>query len=362
MGSSTLFHAANKNLTCIGFDLQQSPHSYGSSHGESRLIRMAYYEHPNYVPLLRYSYAIWDDLAGETGIPLRNASGLLLAGNPHAEEIRGTVSAALEHQLPLDQFSATLARKRFPLFRFRDSDAVLWEPQAGFLYAERCMRALIKSAESRGAALKVATPQITWQETGGQYLIKDGSWQCSADHIIFCLGPWTARYFPELASLLHVHRVPLFWYHAQPQHQLASNQIPCFGFIDEGEFIYGVPAITEEGVKLGWHQTLEAVADPSLVDRSLPQKAWQQVDKVVNERMPSLAGQFRSHRMCLYTLSPDRHFILDNAPNLPRAAIGCGFSGHGFKLAPAVGKVLVDYALNGTTTLPAEFLRRGRLP
>ena len=360
MGSSTLYQAARRGLSCIGIDLHQSPHSFGSSHGESRLIRMAYYEHPDYVPLLRYSYSVWDELADESQTPLRNSCGLLLAGDAGAPEIVGTIAAAALHHLPLDQLSANAARNRFPLFRFRDNDSILWEPSAGFLYAERCIQAMLKGSQSRGAAIQVVNPRVNWSFANDRYLIQDGSWQCTVDHIVFCLGPWTAIHFPVLASRLAVHRVPLFWYEARPQHQLASNQMPCFGFIDEGQFIYGMPAITKEGVKLGWHEVLENVTDPSQLDRSLPQPALQQVDKVVNTRIPSLSGQFRSHRMCMYTMSTDRHFIVDCVKNVPRSAVGCGFSGHGFKLAPAIGRILLDYALDGKTSLPAEFLRTSR--
>jgi sarcosine oxidase len=359
-GSAAAYAAANRGLRVLGLEQFGPAHDRGSSHGETRIIRRAYFEHPDYVPLADRSYALWESLAGVVGRELYRRSGLILVGPPDGEAVEGTLRAAREHELVIEELSAQEARLRFRPFRFDDGDAVVYEPDAGWLPVEACVAAHLQAARGAGAdlrfgetvrALRIDRAQVRVTTDGGTY---------TAARAVVAAGPWSAAVLPELALPLVVRRKVQLWFPVREEGVAALASSPGFLFERPEGVFYGFPCIDGETVKVAEHSGGEAVADPSAVDRARHAADVVPVAGFVERSLPQLDPEPRRHSVCMYTMTPDGHFIVDRHPTQPNVAIAAGFSGHGFKFTPVIGEALVDLATEGRTTIPIEFLRLSR--
>ncbi len=363
IGSATVAQLARRGVRVLGLDQFAVAHDRGSSHGETRIIRKAYFEHPDYVPLLHRAYDLWHDLEHATGYSLCTRTGLILTG---LKSVAGVLEAAQRHQLPVESLNLSEASCRFPLFGFSDecdpaapSDpAVVFEAEAGFLRVEECVRAHCEVAQRYGASLHWGEPVQDWREGPDGVEVITATQRYMAETLIVTAGAWASRLLPDLGINLVVRRMVQLWHAIESTDWCAA---PCFFFEEpgQGEF-YGFPSLDGRSIKIAEHTGGEAVSDPLHVDRECWNRDVTRTNNFVRRRLRHVVPGPVRHAVCLYTMSPDGHFLLGSHPGSSRVLLAAGFSGHGFKFAPVMGEALADLAQQGTTSLPIDFLSLDR--
>lgn len=361
MGSAACRHLAGRGARVLGLEQYGVPHNRGSSHGESRIIRLCYYEHPDYVPLLYRTYEGWERLEAESGEKLMNITGGLYMGEEDGEFIRGTLRSAREHDLPHEAMSRADVVRRFPQFRPPDSYMGVWEPRAGYVRPEAAISALTRRALECGAEVHGHEPVLDWRTDDGGVSVRTARATYRADQLIVTAGAWAGTLLGEIGIELEVTRQVLAWvWPASPQ-QFAADAFPIWGLDDpDGFFYYGFPLQPERvGLKVARHHQGTATTAET-VDRNVTADDEREIRSALQQYVPGADGPVLAMSVCMYTNSPDGHFIIDRHPHEPRVLLAAGFTGHGFKFAPVVGEILADLALDGSTKLPADFLKLAR--
>jgi len=366
VGAATLEVLARRGARVLGIERFDPGHDRGSSHGLSRAIRLAYFEHPDYVPLLRRALARWEELDREGGEPLYRATGILEAGPAQGELVAGVRRAAEEHDLAVEELDPAALARRFPAFRLPPESAALYEARAGWLAPEAGVRRFVKRALDAGAELEIDTAVDGWMAEEGGFVVRAVGRRWHARRLILTQGAWSGRLVQELGLPLEVVRKVQLWYRPTTRDFLPPAQPGAPGFVPwavetpSGQVFYGFPEVDERGVKIAEHSGGEAGVDPFRVDRELRDSDRAPVEAFAREHLPVLSDECTAHEVCLYTRTPDGHFVLDRHPEHPGLAYACGLSGHGFKLAPVLGEALADLALEGGTELPVDFLSAAR--
>lgn len=353
MGSAAAFHLARRGARVLGLEQHSLAHDRGSSHGETRLIRKAYFESPDYVPLLERAYVLWDELGESSKQSLLHRTGLVLfsdRGETGATERARSVAAKLA--IETEEIAAIEARKRFPNLVIDDDAVAFWEPGAGYLEVEHCVEAHARAAELAGATLQFTEAVRSFREENGavQVVTEKGTYE--AKTLVVTAGPWAPRLLASFGLPLQVHRVVQSWFGA-PESYDASAGMPCFAFDTKMGFFYGFPRLGGE-VKIAEH-TARREADPETVDRAIHGEDTARTSAFAARALRDVAALPTRSKVCLYTMTPDEHFIVDRHENVVFAA---GLSGHGFKFASVIGESLAELALEKKTSLDLEFLRR----
>jgi sarcosine oxidase len=362
MGASACYHLARRGVRVLGLEQFAIVHAMGSSHGHTRMIRLAYYEHPDYVPLLRRAYALWDELESETGERVLYRTGGIYMGAAGGEVVRGCVEAARTHALAYEALTHDDLQRRHPEFTLPDDYVGVWEPQAGFLLCERAVGLYARLALQAGAELHAHEPVtgVDLRQDGVTVTTAAGAYH--AARAVFCGGAWSGRLLAGLGVNLVVTRQALGWLWPQRPEAFALGAFPVWGIEQpDGSLAYGFPMMSDvPGLKLARHGRGK-VTDPDSVSRQPTDADRAEVLDIARRYLPAAAdAPTLASRICLYTNSPDGHFVIDRHPLSPAACVACGFSGHGFKFASVVGEVLADLATTGQTSLPVGFLGLGR--
>lgn len=361
VGSAAARALAARGARVLGLEQHGLVHDRGSSHGQTRIIRKAYFEHPDYVPLLQASYSGWDELAEEAGAPLFERTGLLLVGPERGEVVAGTRRAAAEHGLPLEVWDAGDLSARFPGFRDAPGMLAVHEADAGFLRVEDCVRAALGGAAARGAVLRARAGVQGWRVDGAGVSVTTAEGEVRADRLVLCAGAWSGQLLPSLRARLRPQRKVQLWLASQNPALTLRAGSPTFGFHVNGAFFYGFPSLDGASVKVAEHGPGAPVPDPSALDRELRPDDSRRVADFAAAHMVGVSDRVLQHAACMYTMSPDEHFLIDRLPEAPQVVFCAGLSGHGFKFMPALGAALADLALTGQTALPVGFLSAGRL-
>lgn len=362
MGSAAAFELARRGRRVLGLEQFPLVHDRGSSHGSTRVIRKAYFEHPDYVPLLQRAYERWYDLEQRVGKHLFTECGCLSLGTPDSELIAGVRRAAAEHRLPVEDLTHAELGKRFPVFHFPADHVGVLERDAGFLYVEDCVRAHLDAARGLGAELHESESVLSWTATAAGVTVTTARGTYSAAKLVIAAGAWAAATLAALGLPLTVRRKLLFWLQTQNDAALRRDVFPVYMAETPGGFFYGFPVVDGNGHKLARHDGGDIVADPAAVERAVAPGEEADCRAFVQAHLPTANGPVRAAKVCLYTLTPDQHFILDVHPQHANVAVAAGFSGHGFKFASAVGEVLADLAEQGRSRLPIGMFGLGRFP
>lgn len=357
-GSGALFHLARRGLKVLGIEQYGVAHDHGSSHGESRIIRLAYFEHPDYVPLLRRAFEHWRELEQRTQRTLLHQTGLFLCGPAEGEAVSGTRRAAAEHRLPLESLTPAEAASQFPEFSFPPDCEVVFEQQAGWLSVEACVAAHVDQARQAGGALHCQERVERWTADGRSVRVWTDRGMYEAGGLVITAGPWASRVLSGLGVPFRVLRKVQLWFGVR---EGSYREAPCFLYERPEGVFYGFPSLEGATIKVAEHTGGEEVDDPALVDRRCHPQDVAPAAAFVRQCLPRTEPQVLRHSVCLYTMSPDGHFVVDRHPEWENVVFGAGFSGHGFKFTGVLGEVLADLVSRGTTTLPAEFLRLSRL-
>jgi sarcosine oxidase len=356
MGLAAAWRLASRGLRVLGLDQYTLPHTLGSSHGHTRIIRQAYYEHPDYVPLLRHAYAGWHEMEQLTGQHLFTQCPCLSLGPPEGELIQGVIRASREHALPLETLSPDEVLARFPAFSHLDSFAAVVEPTAGVLAVEESLRAMARLASGHSAILRERVAMRDWRREGDGVAVVTDEGTVHAARLVITAGPWAARVLATQAPPLRVMRQVVFWFSAAELARFRRDRFPVFIADTPGGYFYGMPAFDSRGVKVAQHYGAPEMDDPDAIERTITAADEQPVRDFLRRYLPEADAPVSEASTCIYTLTPDRHFWIDSLDEA--VVVAAGFSGHGFKFAPVVGEILADRAMHGRTALPAQLFQR----
>ncbi len=358
-GSSTMYHLARRGLKVIGIDRFHPPHNQGSSHGETRIIRKAYFEHPNYVPLLHRAWVLWEELSDESRINLIEQRNLLMSGPLDSEIIEGARRSAQEHRLPLEDMNHSEASRRFPMFRLPEDHSVTVEASAGFLWAERCVETNIKSAIALGAELRCHEIVRSIDGTPGRLEVQTDRAKYSAAAGVVTCGAWTGQLLPGYARKIVVQRKTLSWLPMESDDWARPEKAPMFLMdVPEGQF-YGLPSVDGKTIKVGMHTGGDIVTNPCEMDRTPTPEDEAPLIDFASTYLNGIHPGASQSVVCMYSMSPDGHFLLDRLPDLP-LVVAAGFSGHGFKFTSVLGEVAADLIQYGRSPLDIDFLSAER--
>jgi len=361
MGSATLYTLAKRGLNVCGIEQFGVAHDRGSSHGETRLIRKAYFEHPDYIPLLNRAYDLWHEFEKKAGEKLFVENGLIVAGKPDSEVIKGLDLCYEKHNLPHEKLTVNEARKRFPQFHLPEDFIIYFDPIAGFLYVEKSVEKFAELGQKNGATLYTNEKVLTWQANKNHISITTDRRKIAAGKLIITSGAWANREMLSLGIDFDIWRKVLFWYDSPEIANYKLDGFPNFYVeLDFGSF-YGFPAVNEMGLKIGEHEIPGISSLPDEVRRTLQPSDEPVILQFIEKVFPRFQPVRTNFTVCMYTITPDFNFILDVHPEYENVIIGAGFSGHGFKFAPVIGEILADLAIDGSTSHPIEFLRVNRL-
>jgi sarcosine oxidase len=359
MGSAALYHLARRGRRVLGVEQFSIGHDRGSSHGTTRLIRKSYFEHPAYVPLVHRAMHLWGELEQEVDRPLFDRTGLILFGRSDGEVITGVRTAAAAHEVRIEEVSLRHAAERWPGFAPDPEMTSLFEPDAGTLAVESCVCAHVDAARAHGAEVLVGERITSFSPAAGAVVVHTERLQFACDRLVVAGGAWSGRLLSALRIPLQVMRKTVMWFEVTDSCHRRDRGCPVYCFDTPDGFFYGFPVIDERGLKLGEHSGGEAMSNPDQLDRSLSHAEARKVNAFVSRYLRGV-GSLRAHEVCMYTMTPDQHFVVDHVPHSPQVVFAAGFSGHGFKFAPIIGSVLADLALDGVTKEPIEFLRLSR--
>jgi sarcosine oxidase len=364
MGSATAYQLAGRGKRVLGLERFTPAHDRGSSHGRSRIIRQAYFEDPAYVPLLLRAYELWEQLERETDLELITLTGGLMIGRREGELVAGSVESAEKHDLSYELLDADELQRRFPPFSPDPETVALYEEKAGFVRPEESVRAHLDRAASLGAELRFEEPVISWEALveGVRVETRGGSYE--AERLVISPGAWAPQLLADLGIPLEVERQVMYWFEpTSGREPFLPDRFPIFIWEpDDGNMFYAFPAQDDDrSIKAAFFRAGGVPTTPETIDREVHQEEVDFIRGYLAEHVPDLAGRCLDARACMYTNTPDLHFVISAHPEHPQVAIACGFSGHGYKFCSVVGEILADLATEGTTLHPIDLFSPARL-
>lgn len=362
MGSAALYHLARRGKKVLGLERYDIPHQMGSSHGLTRIIRLAYYEHPSYVPLLRRSYELWRALEQEAGEQLLHITGSVDAGPRDSDVVQGALRACQLHQLPHQLLTSPELSARYPGYALPTGHLALLQPEGGFLLSERCIVQHVIQAQACGAEVHAREAVLDWEPLADGVRVRTDRGVYTAEKLVISAGPWASRFIAPLAGKLQPERQVLAWFQPLRPPLFKLGSFPVFNLkVEEGRF-YGMPVFHIPGFKVGCYHHLGEKVDPDAMDRECHARDEALLRGFVERYFPAGAGPLMSMRTCIFTNTADEHFVLGPHPDHPQVAIAAGFSGHGFKFCSVVGEIMAQLATEGRSPHDLTLFDLGRLP
>ncbi len=359
MGSAAIYELARRGRRVLALEKFGIAHELGSSAGSTRIFRFAYYEHPSYVPLMRLALERWQRLEREFGERLVTVTGGLDIGLPSGRVVTGSKAACREHELSHEVLSGAEVEKRHPAWRLPAGFEAVYQPDAGFLPADRAILAHATVARRLGADIRENEPVRGWKTFGGRVEVETDRGRYEAGSLVIAAGAWSGRLLAQLRPLAVPQRQVVGWFET-PGPEYAPGKFPVFilDCPEQGNF-YGFPEQASEGFKIGKFRHRQEDVDPDAIDRHIT-KEDEDVLRLASRYFARPMGAPVSFKTCMFVNSPDEHFILDSLPEHPNAVVAAGFSGHGFKFCSAVGEVLADLAMHGETRHDTRLFRLNR--
>ncbi|WP_033340329.1 N-methyl-L-tryptophan oxidase [Catenuloplanes japonicus] len=355
MGSSAAYHLAARGQRVLGLEKFGPAHDQGASHGGSRITRQSYFEDPAYVPLLLNAYELWERLARDSGADVITLTGGLMIGPPGSRTVAGSRRSAEQWGLAHEMLDATELRRRFPTLDPGPDDVALYEAKAGLVRPEETVGAHLALAAKAGAELRFGEPAVAWEATATGVRVTTETGVYEAGHLVVAPGAWAPRMLADLGVPLVVERQVQYWFAPRaPIADFGPDRHPIWIWEDpDGTQIYGFPALDgpDGGVKVAFFRRGQECT-PDTIDREVHADEIARVAEHLGRVLPGAPGRFLRAKTCMYTNTPDEHFVVASHPQHATVTVACGFSGHGFKFVPVVGEILADLATTGTTSHP----------
>ena len=355
MGSAAAYHLAARGQKVLGLERHTPAHDKGSSHGGSRIIRQSYFEEPSYVPLLLRAYELWERLAADSGQDVITLTGGLFLGREDALTFSGSLRASQHWDLPHEVLDAAEVRRRFPTFTPADDEVALFEAKAGFVRPEATVSAHLALAGRAGAELHFGEPVLSWESTAGGVRVVTGTGSYEAGQLVVAPGAWAPQLLADLGVPIEVERQVMYWFEPlQGVGPYRPDRHPIYIHEDrDGLQVYGFPAIDgpEGGAKVAFFRRGHPCT-PDTIDRSVSDEEIALMREHAGRLLPTLPTRYLDAATCMYSNTPDQHFVVAKHPGHANVTVACGFSGHGFKFVPVIGEVLADLATTGSTDHP----------
>lgn len=357
MGASVSYNLARRGLSVLNIERFGVNHEYGSSHGKTRIMRLAYYEDPRYVPLLRRALDSWREVEARAGKSLLKLTGGLMIGRHENALVTGTLKSARDNGLPHEVLTAASVNERFEAFRIGEEFTAVYEPNAGVLFAEECVRAFVGLGSEAGCEFRFAEEVRGWRRASGGYEVETSLGRHFAGKLVFCAGAWTSGLLDWKLPLKVERQVP-FWFASGGKDRFTASKMPVFMLEEGGKLYYGIPDVGH-GVKVARHHGGET-GDPDSVRRDVTEADLSPVRSFIATKLNGLEGPPIASTTCLYTNTPDYHFVVGSSPREEGVVALSACSGHGFKFGSVLGEVAADLVTGGKSTYDLSFLSPGR--
>ena len=367
MGSATCHFLAQDGYNVLGLEQFDISHDKGSHTGQSRIIRQSYFEHPDYVPLLKRAYENWDALAHQSGAQLYHKTGLLYFGRAKHELIDGTIKSASKYKIQVDKLSSKQVQDNYSQFDLPANFEKLYEPNAGFVAPERAILVYAALAMANNAEIHTQEKVIKWSTTGDSIKVVTNKGDYNCNKLVITVGAWSAELMPQMSKQLKVTKQIIGWVNTKNKASFELGNFPCWTLADDDYqgIFYGFPILPEDtfsgpiGLKLGLHYP-GVETDPNNLEREPANEDKEVLIDFLNKYLPDAYESISQFLPCMYTNTADADFIIDFLPDTEHVIQASGFSGHGFKFCSAVGEILKDLAISGKTSQPIDFLRASR--
>ena len=369
MGASACYHLATRGQKVLGIEQFDVLHTHGAHSGHTRIIRKAYFEHPDYIPLLKRAYENWAVLERMSGEKLYYPTGLLYAAPAGDLLIEQVKASAKLYAIPLQILSTTECNDRYPPFSIPDNYDIVLEPEAGFLDVGKAITSYASAAVKLGAEIKTGEKVMEWKQIGDHTEVHTDKGIYHCKKLVITAGPWSADLVPGIKDKLKITRQVLSWLQPAEVDAFTMDKFPCWMIVkpDTPGSYYGFPAMKPgevagpAGIKLALHHLGQATTAKT-IDRSIQPDDLDHLLSFAKEYLPSAGTTITDTATCMYSNSPDEHFIIDHLPGTDkRVVVAWGFSGHGFKFVSVVGEVLAELVVDGRTEMKIDFLSVDRL-
>ncbi len=354
MGSAVAYHLAKRRQRVLVIEQFSAVNDFGSHTGYTRIIRHAYYESVDYVALVLRSDELWQQLEKDSGRHLLIRTGGIDIGPEDGDIFSGALRACIEHQLPHEHLRSRDAMQRWPQFRLPEDWHVCFDQKAGYLIVDPCIRGHLELARRNGAELheNETVESIEFRKDAVRVRTSKSSYE--AGSAIICGGGWNTRLLADLHLPLEVERQAIGWFSPKEPAMFQPSRFPVFLAETPGGIFYGFPLHNHQGVKIARHDGGLRFSSPDLISRTFEPQDAVQLQDFFSKYIPAIRNELLEGKVCLYTMTPDTHFIVDVHPHHPRCFIAAGFSGHGFKFAPVIGEILADLCVDGKTRHPID--------
>ncbi|WP_305783187.1 N-methyl-L-tryptophan oxidase [Symbioplanes lichenis] len=349
MGSATASHLASRGLRVLGLEKFGPAHDRGASHGGSRITRQSYFEGADYVPLLLRAYELWERLAHDSGRDVIRLTGGVMAGRPESRTVSGSLASARQWGLEHEMLDAAELRRRFPEMDPEPDEVALFEAKAGYVRPEETVLAHLDLAGRAGADLRFHEPMTRWEQTsGGGVRVDTPAGSYTAGRLVITPGPWAPQLLADLGVAFTIERQVQYWFRPAGG-DFAS--LPIYIWENTaGSQVYGFPD-AGDGAKIAFFRRGQ-VTTPETIDREVHDDEVAAMAARARQHFPQLPGTFLRAKTCLYSNTPDEHFVVAPHPAHDAVTVACGFSGHGFKFVPVIGEIVADLAVTGSTRHP----------
>ncbi len=361
MGSAACWQLARRGERVLGLERFDIGHQMGSSHGLNRIIRLAYFEHPSYVPLLRRAYELWREAEGLAGEQLLFITGSLDAGPIGSRVVEGSLASCRDHDLAHEFLDAAEVGRRFPGYRLPEGHAAVYQGEGGFVASERAILAHLSLAIGAGAEIHAREKVIAIEPGQGRVTVVTDRARYEAGRVIVSAGGWISDLVPELAGKAVAERQVLGWFQPKRPELFSPARFPVSNLLTEEGHFYQFPSWGIPGLKIGLyhHQHEHGHADALLREPTAADEAL--LRGAVQRYFPDADGPTLRLAACLFTNTEDEHFVIDRASGAPEVIVASPCSGHGFKFASVVGEILADLATDKTPPFDLSLFRLGRL-
>jgi len=361
MGSAAAFHLARRGQRVLGLERFDIPHSMGSSHGLTRIIRLAYYESPKYVPLLHRAYENWREAERLFGEQLLFVTGSIDAGPPDSAVFQGSLASCAEHGLPHEVLDGEEVNARLPGYALPSSHRAVFQPEGGFIASERAIVAHVTLAQAHGADIRARERVLGWEpwRDGVRVTTERGSYQ--AGRLVVSAGAWIGQFVAPLVRAAVPERQVLGWFQPDDPALFRPDRFPVFNALfDEGRY-YGLPIWGMPGLKIGRYHHLGETVDPDAMNRDCTQADEALLRGAVQRYFPRAGGATMGMAPCLFTNTSDEHFVIDTLPECRQVVVASPCSGHGYKFCSVIGEILADLAMTGESVFDLSLFRLARL-
>ena len=344
-GSSTAYQLARRGMSVLGLDRAGMANDFGSSHGGSRIVRMAYAEGAAFVPLLVRAHALWDELGAAAGEPLLRRCGVMFISRPDGEVVPATLANARAFGFMHETFGAAALRQRSPGIAVADDATALFDPRAGVVSPEQAVRAQLRLAAQAGAVLQFDEAILEVSTIGDGVRVRTGRGAYQAGRLVLCAGAWSPTLLPGRAPLLRVQRQVQHWFEVSPDRAAIFDisKFPVHVWEDEKLF-YCMPMLDGPGGGVKCCVELDPPAvDPDTLDRAIAPAEVTTARELMARYVPAASGRWLRGSVCMYAATADNRFLIGPAPGMPQVVLATGLGGHGFKFTPAIGELAADY-------------------